>query len=269
MKKALTLLFAAALSGLASAVTYNWTKLDLPTASATRADAPNGGTNHTAPYLVQGLKGRDAGKVYVGGNQGGIDNKSWGSNDEGKWSATGNVGTATLAYRGGVQGDYAALVLGGMTADTNADVLKYTFSVNKNTKSNELSFSTAVGIVRNGNVLSTVDGVATTDPTSALTSSFTVQANSALDNQTVERSLKTLFGDDFAWQSGDKLIVVFRGMSSRNNPTETYNVENISVSLGAIVPDSTPPGDGGTPEPTVLALLVVGVAGLALRRKQA
>lgn len=268
MKKALTLLLAAALSGLASAVTYNWTELVLPTGSATRADAPNGTSNHTAPYLVQGLKGKDAGKVYVGGNQNAIGS-NWGSNGEGTWSATGNVGTATLAYRGGVQGDYAALVLGGMTADTNADILKYTFSVNKNTKSNDLSFSTAVGIVRNGNVLSTADGVATTDPTSALTSSFTVQANSALDNQTIELSLKTLFGDEFAWQSGDKLIVVFRGMSSSNNPTETYNVENISVSLGAIVPDPTPPVDDGTPEPTVLALLAVGVAGLALRRKVA
>lgn len=261
MKKALTLLLAVAFSGLASAVTYDWTELTLPT-SSTRQDMPNGyGNPHTAPYLVQGLKGKDAGVVYVGGVQNAISN--WGQNGEGTWAVSGNVGTATLAYRGGVVGDYAALVLGGMKADMGTDALKYTFSVNANTKSSNLGFTTAVGIVRNGEVLATADGLANTADGSALNASFTVPAGAALGTQTVELSLKELFGDDFTWQDDDKLIVVFRGMSSSINPTETYNVENITVSLGAEPAPVTPE----FPEPTVLALLALGVAGLALRRK--
>lgn len=265
MKKALTLLLAAALSGLASALTvewsdYNWTKVTLPASTSTSLTNLGSDANSWQTKLAEKAAG-----VYMGqkggGNIGNWGTPTTGSVAEGQWVNTANTGTAGLAYRNGVGGAFVGIVLGGMVGSPT-DAVHYTFSLNLPKANNaDRSGQVYVGVVHNGTTTWVND-----------TTTYTIAANATTLDVTETLDLSSVFGEDGTWAADDKLIFGIAGIQhSGLDNANAYTIENITLSLGEVIPpdDPTPPGDGGTPEPTVLALLVVGVAGLALRRKQA
>lgn len=261
MKKALTLLLAAALSGLASALTvewsdYSWTKVALPATTSTDLTNLGSDANNWQTKLAEKVAG-----VYMG-QKGGGDIGNWGTpTNEGKWTNTDNTGSAGLAYRNGVGGDFVGIVLGGMVGSPT-DAVSYTFSLNlPKANTSDQSGQVYVGVVHNGTTTWVND-----------TTTYTVAKGETTLDVTETLDLSSVFGEDGTWAANDKLIFGIAGIQqSGQSNADPYTIENITLSLGEVIPPTppTPPVDGSYPEPTVLALLVVGVAGLALRRKVA
>ncbi len=258
MKKALTLLLAATLSGLASALTvewsnYNWTKVALPASASTSLTNLGSDANN----WQNALAGKNAG-IYMGQKGGGAIG-NWGGPTsggitEGAWTNSDNTGSAGMAYRNGVGGDFVGIVLGGMVGSPT-DAVHYTFTLNLPKANNaDQSGQVYVGVVRDGTTTWVND-----------TKTYTVASGATTLTVTETLDLSSVFGEDGTWGANDKLVFGIAGIQqSGQNNQDVYSIDNITLSLGEVKP-STPE----VPEPTVLALLAVGVAGLALRRKQA
>ena len=248
MKKALTLLLAATLSGLASAVTYSWSwataTLPEATTAALSGDYAGGQTDIKTVLNKVGSAGKG---VYVYANGGAIGANDYRSNgcEEGTWTGS----SLTLAGRGGTSGESAAIVLGGITNGTLIRGLKLTATISQlPAYSNTTNFTeNAVIALRNGSSYETTQ-MATTSVT-------------ASQSATKDISIECLFGEgnEISWSATNNIVVAFGGIYGKA-PLLTYTIDNITVQYlyGTEVP-----------EPTALALLAIGVAGLALRRKQA
>lgn len=244
MKKALTLLLAAALSGLASAVTYKWTWASATLPNATQAGQT--GTNASGQDNIQNVldkvKSQTAG-VYVYANGGSIDN--FGKDcAEGTWTGS----SLTLAGRGGTSGESAAIVLGGIKAGTLIQGFKLTATISALPTGMERGFKgteTAALAVREG-----------TEYTNKQTKTVTASTDSTT---TIEIEMLFGEGNELTWANTNNVVIALGGIYFKP-AKDTYSIDNISVQYlyGTEIP-----------EPTVLALLAVGVAGLALRRKLA
>lgn len=246
MKKALTLLLAAALSGLASAVTYSWSwaTATLPGAKTAPLSGENAGGQNDIKNVLTNKVGSAVTGVYVYANGGKITDYRSGC-DEGTWTGS----SLTLAGRGGTSGESAAIVLGGIENGTLIRGLKLTATISQlPAYNNTMDFTeNAVIALRNGSSYETTQ-MATTS----------VEAS---QSKTTDIAIECLFGEgnEISWSATNNIVVAFGGIYGKA-PLLTYTIDNITVQYlyGTEVP-----------EPTVMALLAIGVAGLALRRKQA
>lgn len=247
MKKALTLLLAAALSGLASAVTYSWTwaTATLPGATTAPLSGANAGGQNDIKNVLTNKVGSAGAGVYVYANGGDITDYRSNGCEEGTWTGS----SLTLAGRGGTSGESAAIVLAGLTRGTVIRGLKLTATISQlPAYSNTTNFTeNAVIALRNGSSYETTQ-MATTSVT-------------ASQSATTDIAIECLFGEgnEISWSDTNNIVVAFGGIYGKDAKL-TYTIDNITVQYlyGTEVP-----------EPTVMALLAIGVAGLALRRKQA
>lgn len=203
MKKALTLLLAAALSGLASAVTLNWSN---------------------------------------GYNAGSTASANWGTKT--KLEVTIVFNATGLGTSAGARQDFFSVCFGGSTDNTyNSLVVRR--------RPNQ---TTEIRLVENGQSGNGGQNFSTADTT------FSIGEN----------TLKLIFD-----KTGGKASYILKGGTETSIGTQPFTyaddgtinfvVNNDIASLGTI----TSVEAKLVPEPTVMALLAIGVAGLALRRKQA
>ena len=200
MKKALTLLLAAALSGLASAVTLTWSATEVTSANRTVASNHPNATSYSVALVFT-------------------------INDLSQWSSSaGSVLTWTHNN-------------GGPNATINAN------ATGTSTKSTTTVSNTSAAFKEGENIL----GIA-----------LTISGNN-LSYQ--------LFVNGIELTSGGKLF-----QNGASYPQLQNVVVGSMISSGTVYTTkgvATADDFAKLPEPTVLSLLAIGVAGLALRRKQA
>ncbi len=256
MKKAALFALAALCVSAAQAVTYTWTQAALPASVIKEGDTKvaqtaGWGSSATASTVLNTAKDKDAG-VYVGANGGAIGG-NWqdpsvtvGSDAyyEGNWINNGNVGQITLAGRGGAQGLSAALVL-TLDAGTVLDAIKLNLTL-------DASSNAFVG--------KTFEyGVGLNDGTTLGTAVGEVTATAAAQNVELIFELD----DTYTAKASDKVVVALNG-TGFTPATDAYSISGITVNYGVAPADSP-----NVPEPTAFALLALGVAGFALKRKLA
>ena len=203
MKKALTLLLAAALSGLASAVTLNWSN---------------------------------------GYNAGSTASANWGTQT--KLEVTIVFNATGLGTSAGARQDFFSVCFGGSTDNTyNSLVVR-----------RRAGQTTEIRLVENGQSGNNGQNYSTADTTftigeNTLTLIFDKTGGTAsyILNRETEASIGT---QPFTYADDGAINFVVN-----SNIASLGSITSVEAKL--------------VPEPTVLALLAIGVAGLALRRKQA
>lgn len=201
MKKALTLLLAAALSGLASAVTVSWN--GATSRELTNVDFSKDITvvySYTLTSAVSTSSGNRRNMLWLGFVSGTYEeNKSLEFRNAPTWAGPNLISFNTNA-------DSNHTLLSGALGSVGERTLTFTFNVESKTCS--ITFM-----------------------------------DSTLQEQTASLTLKDMNAASSLW-------------------VNTYDISEFSASSTSITYTETP-------EPTVMALLAIGVAGLALRRKQA
>ena len=203
MKKALTLLLAAALSGLASAVTLNWSN---------------------------------------GYNAGSTASANWGTQT--KLEVTIVFNATGLGTSAGARQDFFSVCFGGSTDNTyNSLVVR-----------RRAGQTTEIRLVENGQSGNNGQNYSTADTT------FTIGEN----------TLTLIFDKtggtaSYILNGGTETSIGTQPLTYADDGTINFVVNSDIASLGSI----TSVEAKLVPEPTVLSLLAIGVAGLALRRKQA
>lgn len=238
MKQALIVVAATFLAGVASAVNLKWDDVPLPEAQ-TVANGDGGWSGHTSIQNVLN-KGKDKGYGVYAANNGGASSTMTGTEEgkEGYWSGT----SITLAGRNGTQGESAALVLGGaIEAGARFSDFRLTATIRENTALNGKSVGFGIGIW----------DASANKFVQVATDSFVADGETSV-------SLGLALDAPFTWEEGDKLVVGIAGPGF-SPPGTTYVIGDINVQAAPY----------SVPEPTALALLALGVAGIALRRRAA
>lgn len=256
MRRYFILLCAGLVAGVSSALVSEWTTLGLPGDCTATYVTGNWNMQGSVTTAMSTVSGEGTG-IYAGINGGetplGTGEGAWTVDSETKQGSISGFG------RQGAGGRDFAIVLGGLTA--GREITQVSFSASLTTQFTSLTASG--GTMRVG--LGVWDASA-----GQYVQTTTTERTLATGSQTYTISDFILALDNpFTLEDGDKIVVVMGGAAGAPNQTTAFTFSEIEVAYTYMIPDPTPdpPVDDGTPEPTALALLSLGVAAAALRRK--
>lgn len=248
------LLCAGLVAGVSSALVSEWTTLVLPGNCTAKNVGGYWGMQSGVTTAMNAVSGKETG-IYAGINGGSTDLGP----GEGAWTVDSGTKQGSISGFGrqGAGGRDFAIVLGGLTAGT--EITQVSFSAALATQFTSLTASTMrVGIgVWDASAGQYVQTDATAQTVATGSQTYTISDFIlALDNP-------------FTLEDGDKIVVVMGGAAGQPAGSTAFTFSEIEVAYTYTIPDPTPnpPVDDGTPEPTALALLSLGVAAAALRRK--
>lgn len=254
MRRYFILLCAGLVAGVSSALVSEWTTLDLPGDCTAKYVSGNWKMQGSVTTAMSTVSGEGTG-IYAGINGG---NTTLGTG-EGAWTVDSGTKQGSISGFGrqNAGGRDFAIVLGGLTA--GREITQVSFSASLATQFTSLTASTMrVGIgVWDASAGQYVQTAATEKTLSTGSQTYAISDFIlTLDNP-------------LTLENGDKIVVVMGGAAGQPAGSTAFTFSEIEVAYTYMIPDPTPdpPVDDGTPEPTALALLSLGVAAAALRRK--
>lgn len=255
MKKALLFMLAIFCTCAVQAVNLTWTQATLPETMAwsdgdsltnqrPMGDTASGVLDKAKKYNYGVISGTNTNYPVDYDTQSGVSTTVNGKTVyEGEWYNNGeNGGQAFIASRKGSGGSSTALIL-AIAEGAAIDAIKLSFSAAVVTKTPGAPLEYGIGLLSGGSY---------SEATGSTTN---------FNSETIEIIFE--LDETHTALAGDKILIAFNGEKG-SAWDDMLAINNIKVEYGVKTQESP-----NVPEPTALALLALGVAGLALKRKVA